>query len=203
MKDMPQAMRTTEKIIKKSCIRKLWANLNTSIQNEVCVCAQQMIEKTCETGPLQKYLLHSLIPSAAMYKVLTEYGISKEEAYNEIKDAVFCTMRPRRRKMKMISSMPWAFNWVWKNMPNFIMKKFPSKGWDIQWIKKDNREIKFNMKSCFYCDFFRIYECPELTPIFCSCDRISYGLMKSFNFTRTHTLATGGTKCNFDFKRTN
>jgi hypothetical protein len=197
-------MKDIEKIMKKSCIGKLWANMNADTKDETCIQARQMMENICETGPLKKYLLHSLIPSAAAYKVLIKNGMSEKEAYDVIKRTVFNSMEPARRRIKVIcslSSFPRIFNQIWKRIPSFVIKNFPSRGWDIQWIKKDKHEIKFNMNSCFYCDFFRVHKCPELTRIFCDCDHIIYGSMKGFKFIRSQTMGKGAAKCDFCFKK--
>ena len=43
--------------------------------------------------------------------------------------------------------------------------------------------------------------CPELCPLFCDVDDVTYGGLKKMGFARTKTLGYGGDCCDFHFYR--
>lgn len=69
----------------------------------------------------------------------------------------------------------------------------------------NDSKYRLQVKKCFYNDFFRTNNCPQLTPVFCEFDNIwgdeLHGPGVNVVFTRPHTLGYGAKSCVFDFER--
>lgn len=61
--------------------------------------------------------------------------------------------------------------------------------------------VRFDILSCPYCRYLEELGCPELTRSFCDSDEQGYGHLSAIAFERTQTLGTGGSKCDFCFRR--
>lgn len=63
--------------------------------------------------------------------------------------------------------------------------------------KATSKEYKMDITACPYVKYCESECCPELTHIFCDNDIYAYGYLDWIRFTRTETLGTGGSRCNF------
>ncbi len=77
---------------------------------------------------------------------------------------------------------------------------FPSQGWNIEWLENSNKKIVYHFNSCFYHKTLTAYGVPELTPLYCNVDSITFsGLPNSIRFERSKTIAQGDKVCDFQF----
>lgn len=74
-------------------------------------------------------------------------------------------------------------------------------GFSYRFISDTSRDLEFDMLKCPYTDYCKKYGCEELTHIFCKNDEYAYGNLPGINFIRTETIGTGGSCCDFKFKR--
>lgn len=155
-----------------------------------------------ENKAIKKHKTNWILPAVSLYKTLQENGFSKNESKNMIKEYTHLEAEKVAKQLRIIGKLPFFYR-MFKYIFNKIMvKSYPKEGWTIEEVVEDKNTNAFKMKSCLYHETFTEYGCPELTPIFCYCDVISYKNMSQYvEFERTQTLATGGTCCDFKFLR--
>jgi len=73
---------------------------------------------------------------------------------------------------------------------------------DIEWIKQDANEIKFNVIGCRYADLFRQLGEPELgSVLLCETDvHVAELGAPEVEFTRTQTIMQGADYCDFHYR---
>ena len=62
-------------------------------------------------------------------------------------------------------------------------------------------EVRFDITQCPYCKYLTEIGCPELVHISCDIDEHIYGNLPGFSFSRTGTIGTGASHCDFCMKR--
>lgn len=67
--------------------------------------------------------------------------------------------------------------------------------------RHDKNSFDVTMKKCLWHTACVENACPELCPLFCDVDNITYGGLKKLGFSRTKTLGYGGDCCDFHFFR--
>ena len=78
---------------------------------------------------------------------------------------------------------------------------FPPAGWDGSKVEVESG-VGFDYTRCFYDDYLREQEAPELTPIFCEIDvRQAECFPTCIQFVRTQMLSKGDDLCDFRFYR--
>lgn len=65
----------------------------------------------------------------------------------------------------------------------------------------DKNSFDVTMKKCLWHTACVENGCPELCPLFCDVDNVTYGGLKKLGFSRTQTLGYGGDCCDFHFFR--
>ena len=66
-------------------------------------------------------------------------------------------------------------------------------------ISKD--KVHFDINQCPYCKYLTEIGCPEIIRFSCDVDEYIYGSLPGLEFTRTGTLGTGASCCDFCLKR--
>ena len=66
-------------------------------------------------------------------------------------------------------------------------------------ISKD--KVHFDINQCPYCKYLTEIGCPEIIRFSCDVDEYIYGNLPGLEFTRTGTLGTGASCCDFCLKR--
>ena len=67
--------------------------------------------------------------------------------------------------------------------------------------RHDKNSFDVTMKKCLWHTACVENGCPELCPLFCDVDNVTYGGLKKLGFSRTKTLGYGGDCCDFHFFR--
>ena len=89
-----------------------------------------------------------------------------------------------------------------KLLPKMALKLFGREcGFDFENFEASKNMLQMDMTMCPYVKYAKRFGVPELTPIFCESDYATYGCLSKIGFERTQTLGTGGSKCDFKFKR--
>jgi hypothetical protein len=79
---------------------------------------------------------------------------------------------------------------------------FAPQGWELEWIADGDDLVAFDVVRCFYVDATEAYGSPELAVVFCALDDFSSdALGPGVASVRAQTLAQGGDKCVFRFRR--
>ena len=74
-------------------------------------------------------------------------------------------------------------------------------GFEYRTVEKTASAVEFHVLQCPYVAYCNLYECPELTPVFCECDDMFYGnIHPKIRWERTKTIGRGHELCNFRFR---
>jgi len=149
---------------------------------------------------IRYHLTKNLLPTLAYYQALQEHGFSKKEALSYVRKETVRAAEIKKAEQAKTVKVPCAYLMYRLLVKSVMNKKFPSEGWDIQWVRCDGKEIHFDMTRCIYKDICDEMDCPELCAVFCENDDIAFsGLMPKIRFERQGTLGKGADLCDFHF----
>jgi hypothetical protein len=115
---------------------------------------------------LQWHLIEGILPGLAFYRVLMEAGESHESALVIIGQIFETLFSDDLARMKKLGRLKFIYPFL-RLYIKPAMRKYPTEGWKIEWLKNDKDAIRFDMRSCYYHDTFSKYGTPELTVSFC------------------------------------
>lgn len=148
----------------------------------------------------QQHLDGTILPTVAIYKALLE--TDPEHALKSAHTVMMnlCEMGGAvAGKLMKLPGMKSAFMWL---LPKMALTMFGENcGFQFRNYEVSKRMLKMDMTACPYCRYAQVFECPELTPVFCDSDFATYGNLPGIKFERTQTLGTGGSCCDFKFTR--
>jgi hypothetical protein len=151
---------------------------------------------------LNLQLIIGLLPGLALYQVLCEDGMTRDEALTET-DRIFfiwfeSTPPLNLHLNQLMAYPPQNFN-IFQRLVRFTMDTFfPPPGWEYDVIEENEVTLAFNIHNCFYLKVLTYYQAPELTPVFCKLDDYLMGAMPdSLRWGRTQTIGMGADFCNF------
>lgn len=158
-----------------------------------------LIENTKDKSENQmKTLAQTILPRIALYKVLSEYVSSEEEVREYIRkymiDRVAAKKHSSTAKMELIP----GFYFLYSNIFLKIMRTTDLQV-STQTHGRDHYDI--TITKCLWHTACVENGCPELCPLFCDVDDVTYGGLKKIGFSRTKTLGYGGDCCDFHFFR--
>ncbi len=148
----------------------------------------------------KKHLHNTILPTVSFYKALLE--IDNEHALEYTNAILLKLCRVGGSLMNGLLKLPGMksiFLWL---LPKMAVKNFGRDcGFDYESFHADKNGLQMDMTACPYCRFAELLGCSELIPTFCESDFATYGNLRGVRFTRSQTLGTGGTKCDFRFRK--
>jgi hypothetical protein len=188
--------------LKKDCLLEFGKAIGLNIYNEAFERLSSMLRNVDYRNNkyIKMHITKNMFPIMAYYLTLLDNGFSKEEAYNltlkETQKAAYIL----KNKITIFGKLPFAYRMFKLSVKNVISKMYPKEGWDIDWIKFDNKEIHINFNKCIYVEMTSQYGCPELCTVFCKNDPIVFsGYEPKICFERFGTIAEGADFCDFHF----
>ena len=150
------------------------------------------------------HLTMNLYPTMAYYKALRQVGYEEAEALVLVRKETARAAEAKKKKQAGIAKLPCTYL-LYRLLVKAVMKKnFPASGWETEWVRRDGKEIHFNLKRCIYTDLCDAEGCPELCPVYCANDDITFsGLLPKIRFEREGTLGRGAACCDFHFVKGN
>ena len=146
-----------------------------------------------------KVLRNLLLPRIALYQVLLEQNYSKEQALKLLEaHMVIANAIPMRKKYDALDRLPCAYFLFRTGFAKIVRS---SDLWDADVDDSDSSEFHVTMHRCFWHDTFAEYGCPEICQFACQCDDLTYSDLHHIDYSRTQTLGTGGTCCDFYFRK--
>ena len=143
-----------------------------------------------------KTLVQTILPRIALYKLLSEDGLSENDAYAYMQkymlDKVAAKKHSSTAKMEAIP----GFYRIYSNIFLKIMRTTDLQE-SVQSHGRDHFDI--TIRKCLWHTACMENNCPELCRLFCDVDDVTYGGLKKIGFTRTKTLGYGGDCCDFHF----
>ncbi|MCL2180710.1 MAG: L-2-amino-thiazoline-4-carboxylic acid hydrolase [Treponema sp.] len=151
---------------------------------------------------IKNHMSTNMLPVIAFYKSLQESGFSKEEAYNLTLTETQKWAHVKEQRNKKMLKIPFTYSFFRLVVKSFMKKSFPVEGWETEWVRRDGKEIHFNLKRCIYIDITKECDCAELCQVFCKNDDVAFrGYEPKIYFHRNGTLANGDKCCDFHFTR--
>jgi len=151
---------------------------------------------------LRRHLHDVILPGLALYRALINAGHCRQEALDTELRLFQAILKRRRKMMKAMSRLPFAFS-LFKGVTMRSMKNmFPPEGWDVTWPDEGPDCLAFDMSRCYYLMITEKFNARELMPVFCDCgDFMFEALAPKLIWQRTSTLGRGGQVCDFRFYR--
>ena len=142
-----------------------------------------------------KTLVQTILPRIALYKVL-QAELPAEETFTHM----------RTYMMDWVAAEKHVFTAKMESVPGFyriysycflkIMRT--SDLWEST-QEHDKTHFSASITKCLWHTACRENGCPELCPLFCGVDDVTYGGLHKLGFSRTKTLGCGGDCCDFRF----
>jgi hypothetical protein len=154
-------------------------------------------------NPLETYLIQSAW-ALALYRALKNRGRTAEETGSICYEMIEAQVYSYPRLLRDLVGR-WYFaryrSGVRKGSAESQRRLYPE-DWVWSFIQGDGREFDFgmDMTECAICKFFHAQGADQLTPHLC---RTDFAVSKALGMglVRTTTLAEGGAKCDFRYKR--
>ena len=146
----------------------------------------------------QKTLAQTILPRIALYQALSGSGLPPEDVTANMRrymmDWVAAEKHTATARMEAVPGFFAIYSRVFLN----IMRT--SDLWEsTQHHTRDTFDAAIT--RCLWHTACVESGCPELCPLFCDVDNVTYGGLKKMGFTRTKTLGCGGDCCDFHFYR--
>jgi hypothetical protein len=187
----------------KYCADTLGSARGRLVVNEAENKLAQMIRESDDRNNryIKWHLTSTMLPAIAIYLTFKSFEETAGSAY-DYTDALMQIARLKaKKKNEFLSRLPFAYSVFRLLCRSVIAKQYPPQGWEIQWLRYDRSEIHFNMKSCIYFETTKQYNCPEMCPLFCANDDVTFsGYAPAIVFERSGTIARGQEVCDFHFK---
>ena len=158
---------------------------------------QNAIDKTKGKSRNQlKTLTQTILPRIALYQALKDQQLKQQVVFDIMRkymlDVVAASKHASTSKMEKFP----GFFYIYRNVFLKIMRTT-----DLQESTQEKGKDYYNITitRCLWHEACVEHGCPELCPLFCDVDDVTYGGLKKIGFTRTKTLGYGGDCCDFHF----
>jgi hypothetical protein len=158
-----------------------------------------------ENNPLVDVFYLPASRHLGLYKAFQERGKTVEEIGQlvyEIGEAEIKALPGvARQAIRMAWFSPWFKARLQKRAALSLELRYPG-GYVVAYLQGDGKEFdyEFDYIECAVYNFFRQQGAAELVPYLCAIDKVASELM-GWGLCRTMTLADGGAKCDFRFKK--
>lgn len=184
-----------EKLIKKFLIEEFEEEKGLSLYHNQIIKLNFLIENIRnKTKNQRKTLINTILPRIALYKILEESDIDEVSSYEYVRKYMtnFVATKKHSSMLKM-EKIP-GFYAIYRSIFLKIMRKT-----DLQKSNQEKGKNYFNVTitKCLWHTACVENGCPNLCPLFCDVDDITYGGLKKIGFSRTKTLGYGADCCDF------
>ena len=186
-----------QKQIKKFLFEEFGKEKGTVVfekQNEVL---KELITNTKNKSKNQmKTLTNTNLPRIALYKVLQQEDLPKDEVTNYMRKYMIEKIAQRKHSSTVKMEIVPGFYSIYSKVFLKIMRTT-----DLQKSEQKCGKGFFDVtiKKCLWHTACIENDCPELCRLFCDVDNVTYGGLKKIGFTRTQTLGYDGKCCDFHF----
>lgn len=140
-------------------------------------------------------LVQTILPRIALYKVL-QAELSAEDTFQHMRtymmDWVAAEKHASTAKMEFVPGFYRIYSYFFRK----IMRT--SDLWESTQAH-DATHFSASITKCLWHTACVENDCPELCPLFCDVDDVTYGGLRKLGFSRTKTLGYGGDCCDFKF----
>ena len=158
-----------------------------------------------ENNPLVDVFYLPACRHLGIYKAFQEHGKTVEEVGQLVYEIGEAEIKAIPGFVRRVVRMLWFSRWLTTRLQKRAVlsqeRKYPG-GYVVSYLQGDGKEFdyEFDYIECAVYRFFRQQGAAELVPYLCAIDKIASELM-GWGLRRTMTLADGGVKCDFRFKK--
>ncbi|MFC2036000.1 L-2-amino-thiazoline-4-carboxylic acid hydrolase [Chloroflexota bacterium] len=172
---------------------------------------EMFIPKVPYVGGNKNRLTRSLIGAVqclALYRALKTHGKALEEAGRIIYEYIEESLSSLPRPMRLGLRIAWLITFTrfgkkfFRSQAEQSQKHLYPQDWVYHYVEGDGMDFNFgiDMEECCVCKLFDSLGDSELTPFVCLFD-FPFSRLANSGLVRTTTLAEGGDKCDFRYKR--
>lgn len=158
---------------------------------------QELINTTKGKSKSQfKTLTKTILPRIALYRILNNFEQDKNFVLDTMRKYMIDIIAAGKHKSTAKMEKVPGFYHIYKTIFLKIMRTT-----DLQDSVQENGKNYYNITitRCLWHDACVEHGCPELCPLFCNVDDVTYGGLHKIGFSRTKTLGYGGDCCDFHF----
>jgi len=194
-------------LVKPVLIARYGEEANTLIQasrQKYCDLIPQ-IPYVGENNPLVDVFYLPASRHLGIYKAFQEHGKTVEEVGQLVYEIGEAEIEAIPGFVRRVVRMLWFSRWLTTRLQKRAAlsqeRKYPG-GYVVTYLQGDEKEFdyEFDYIECAVYSFFRQQGAAEMVPYLCAIDKIASELM-GWGLRRTMTLADGGAKCDFRFKK--
>lgn len=148
-----------------------------------------------EAGSRYKTLKQTILPRIALYKVLGEYA-GDEERTNIMRKYMLDVVASKKHASTARMEVVPGFFYIYRAV---FLKIMRTTALQESTQVKGRGYYDITITKCLWHDACVRFECPELCPLFCDVDDVTYGGLRKLGFSRSKTLGYGGDCCDFHF----
>lgn len=145
-----------------------------------------------------KTLTETILPRVALYKALSKGDLPQNDIFACMRkymiNIVAAEKHSSTAKMEAIPGFYFLYSRI------FLKIVRTTDLWEST-QRHDKNSFDVTMKKCLWHTACVENGYPELCPLFCDVDNVTYGGLKKLGFSRTQTLGYGGDCCDFHFFR--
>lgn len=152
--------------------------------------------------------LRFLLPATrylAIYRAVQKQGGALEDAGALIYDMSEAEFRAMPRFARRMIGSVWFSRWFRKRLKKQAaetqLREYPE-GYVLSYVEGDGQSFDYGVDytECGGCKFLSAQGATELAPYLCAVDKVASEML-GWGLTRTTTLAEGGARCDFRFKK--
>lgn len=158
---------------------------------------QEIINTTKGRSKSQmKTLTNTILPRIALYRILLNFEPNKNIVLDTMRKYMIDVVAESKHKSTAKMEKIPGFYYIYKTVFLKIMRTT-----DLQVSTQEDGKKYYNITitRCLWHDACVEHGCPELCPLFCDVDDVTYGGLHKIGFSRTKTLGYGGDCCDFHF----
>lgn len=187
-------------MLEKSRFSVLYNNSDNSAKRFVTEKIRQYIDENPQYCDSKNYGHLCNLFSALAFETFFEQKCSRAEAIEKVKNTMYEYLEPTVLKMQRLSENPLFIPFLKLTMP-LKFKCTCGFGWRIEYPKADKNEFAMTTRECMFCKIFSEYGIFEFAQIFCKVDDLLYSDLPGADFLYTEQLGTGGSMCNYRFRK--
>ena len=150
---------------------------------------------------LRLHLALSVLPGAAVYTALREGGWSSKDAVDAVTRAMLAVSQVPNQAQRLLMLSDRGRRLFLRYLGPAVGAIFPAPGWRVTWVERSPQRIAFNITRCYTLDALRRLDAAPVATAYCAVDQaINASLSPRMRFSRTGTLAAGGSRCDFCFE---
>ena len=143
----------------------------------------------------QVHLVFLVLPTAALYTALRERGEAEQDAVEKVQAAAKVEMWPIRGVFGLLLGTEQGRRLFMRMLaPGFLGRFFPAPAWQTTWTERSRNRVAMDVTRCYDLDMLRLLGAVPVAVVLCVGD--AYVIP----WSRTGTLATGASRCDFCFE---